>query len=127
MILWCLLTGRVNAWVDASGRLPVAGTLVMRILKGERPDCDAATLRSDAPPAVVALMKRAWAQKPAARPSAAAVAGGIAAALASIADTTASAAAKSAIVPQVAEGLAAPASVAIPVDVCPSLHKPRNA
>ena len=80
MVLWCLLTGRVNPWTDASGRLPALASLMQRVLRGDRPDCSAAALRADAPGPVVALMRRAWAQRPKDRPSAAAAAAELAAA-----------------------------------------------
>ena len=96
MILWCLLTGRVNPWADASGRLPALVALTDRVRRGDRPDCSAAALRADAPGPVVALMKRAWAQRPKDRPSAAAAAAELAAACAKAA-ADAPAAAASAI------------------------------
>lgn len=64
-----MLTGRANAWADASGRLPNAAILLDHVRKTTRPD--AAALRPDAPQVVVSLMKRGWAQKPQSRPSAA--------------------------------------------------------
>ena len=70
MVLWCLLTGREHAWMDAAGRIPGIGSLVTRVLRGQRPECDVSTLRDDAPSLAVALMQRAWAQDPAARPTA---------------------------------------------------------
>ena len=74
MIMWCLLTGRAQAWMDASGK--VRGTqasLGLRVLRGERPECGSA-LRDDAPAALVSLMEQCWAQDPAVRPTAAGVA-----------------------------------------------------
>lgn len=85
LLLWCLLTGRTNAWADASGRLPNSGTLVTAVQRGERPSL--ALLRPDVPPAVVALMKRAWAQKPHARPTAAEAAVALGSALVSTTGT----------------------------------------
>lgn len=70
MLLWCLLSGRVSAWLDDSGKLPGMVALSDRVRRGERPECGPA-LRADVPAAVVTLMQSAWAQKPASRPSAA--------------------------------------------------------
>lgn len=70
MVLWCLLSGRIHAWADANGRVPlnVAANISERVRRGERPDCHA--VRPDAPWQVVNLMKSAWSHAPAARPSA---------------------------------------------------------
>ena len=72
MVLWCLFSERTHPWADAAGRLPGAGPLIARVLRGERPDLGA--LRPDAPPGLRGLIERCWASDPAARPTAAAVA-----------------------------------------------------
>ena len=70
MVLWCLLTGRVHAWDGANGRM--YGWHRLRVINEDaRPDCSTSAIRADAPPALVALMKHAWAKNPATRPSAA--------------------------------------------------------
>lgn len=63
------MTGRFNAWAESSGKLPNAGVILASLHRGDRPSL--AALRRDAPPAIVTLIKRAWAQRPAARPTAA--------------------------------------------------------
>ena len=72
MVLWCLSAGRTHPWVDAAGRLPGEGALVLKVTRGERPDL--AALDADAPPGLRALIERCWAADPAARPTAIAVA-----------------------------------------------------
>jgi hypothetical protein len=68
MLLWCMLSGRESPWPLAE----VSGSdFEARVLGGERPDCS--LLRPDAPPALVAVIKRAWVHDPASRPSAAEV------------------------------------------------------
>ena len=72
MVLWCLSAGRTHPWADAAGRLPGAGPLIARVLRGERPDL--AALRPDTAPGLRALIERCWAADPAARPTAPAIA-----------------------------------------------------
>jgi len=79
LVLWCLLTGRVHAWADASGTAPGAAAVLNALRRGDRPDLGA--VRPDAPPAVLALLRRAWAQRPGARITAAAAAQALEAAL----------------------------------------------
>ena len=81
MLLWCLLTGRVHAWMDDSGHTPGISAVAQQVQRGDRPDCGQTTLRGDAPTTIVALMKRAWAKKPADRPTAAVAADVIARAI----------------------------------------------
>ena len=69
MLLWCLFSGRAQAWEDASGRVPGAVFIVDRVVnKGGRPDV--AALRPDIPAAVITFMQRAWARMPLVRPTA---------------------------------------------------------
>ena len=72
MVLWCLSAGRTHPWVDAAGRLPGEGALVLKVTRGERPDL--AALDADAPPGLRGLIERCWAADPAARPTAVAIA-----------------------------------------------------
>lgn len=89
LVLWCLLTGRVYAWADASGTAPGAAAVLNAIRRGDRPDLGA--VRPESPPAVLALLRRAWAQRPGARITAAAAAQALEAALtASLADPSTS-------------------------------------
>lgn len=69
MVLWCLLTGRSEAWAGETGLLPAVGALAIRVMTNVRPECEGA-LRPDAPGPAVDLMMRAWAPDPRCRPSA---------------------------------------------------------
>lgn len=69
--MWCLFSGRRQAWEDDGGRVPEYGAIIARVLSGERPDL--ATLRADTPAAAVALIQRCWAHDPATRPQAVAI------------------------------------------------------
>ena len=75
LLLWCLFSGRANAWADVDGRLPRPALLIGRVLAGQRPDIHA--LRSDTPLALVSLVQRCWAHHAGERPRA----GDVAAAL----------------------------------------------
>jgi hypothetical protein len=68
MLLWCLFSGRVQAWEDNNGHLPNAAVLIDNVREGKRPDMNA--LRSDTPPGVKSLICAAWAPKPEDRPNA---------------------------------------------------------
>ena len=68
LILWCLFSGRQNAWMDDAGKIPSPAVIILRISRGERPSVEA--LRPDTPSAVRALIVRCWSQSPADRPSA---------------------------------------------------------
>ena len=61
---WSLLTGLPHPWQGAADNEEI----IARSVRGERPDF--ALVRADAPPALVALVRRACAEEPAARPSA---------------------------------------------------------
>ena len=69
MILWCLLTGRHEAWIARNGEHPHDLYVVQRVQQGERPPCRN-DLRRDAPAPLVQLMTHAWAQRPGDRPRA---------------------------------------------------------
>lgn len=71
LLLWCLFSGRRNAWVGPTGALPTDQGLMgvlSGVLRGERPPLSA--LREGTPQAIVALITRCWAHDPADRPSA---------------------------------------------------------
>ena len=72
LVIYCLLTGFDTPW-------PYVYDYDERTIRGERPDCG--LLRPDAPPALVGLMIRAWAQLPGDRPSAAEMADALSAIL----------------------------------------------
>lgn len=68
LLVWCLLSGRSNAWSDENGRLPSEEDVRRRVLEGLRPDVDA--IRRDAPAQLITLLHRCWAQQPSQRPHA---------------------------------------------------------
>lgn len=68
LIVWCLFSGRVDAWADEAGRLPSRVTLIRSVSAGLRPDLSA--LRDDTPGELAPLIRRCWAEDAPVRPRA---------------------------------------------------------
>ena len=62
LIVWCLFSGRVDAWADGDGKLPSQKELVKLVLEGQRPDL--AALRCDSPAEIAPLITRCWGKEP---------------------------------------------------------------